>query len=1040
MTTAEDLDNNGSHTLILGAAALFESEFSIDWLQELTQARPQIILEVLDQGIKRNWLKSENPGYYIFTNIREKSRLKKSLPPDQLESLLQSLTTILLDQEPEDPEKNRILARALLSVKNDLRGCKRLLIEGNLLQDQYRLSEALQFYKKAIEDLDYWEGEEADLLLLESTTEFAKLAIFESDSSLGISTIHKALSRAKSSSTIPYQAQLNMHLAKFYWIFSDVGSAIQYFEKSLALAAEVQDTKYERDFDLVFAFFIFWLGRFNDLLIKYDKYVPEIDDIEQSGLTLLTRILPGEGLVYNGQISRGLGMLRQTIKISQDKKYNFVTAYAQYTMGAILLEIGQTKEAISHLKSALEKTKNGQHLLIRIGTLLLLAYNYCIDGQNDEAMKSFQEFRKLSSQVNIHLNHDPRLLDLCWLMEQGKFPFVEGLSLEAEIDKSLESQNVYIKGMAYRYRALRKKEQGLSGNEVVRDFTSAIEFLDLSGHKIGLSKVELELAREYLEMGDENRAQDISRGAIQFLTTVNQNLIPKEILALNRDIRSAQELLGDIIQLGQELVTIRDNRELVGRIISTACRLAGSERGAIFILDTESEALTLRASKNLTGNDATSPGFAESMKIIKETADSGEGRIFIFNTALENKIPDEDFVRSCVCVPMILRHDSCGVLYLDNVFNDDRFEEADLEILKYFAAQASIAMDNAQAYQALEEILEKQTEQKRYYQEQYLEDMRFENIVGKSPAIQRVFHHIESVASTDATVLILGETGVGKELVARAIHRNSQRKDSPFIRVNCSVYTDNLISSELFGHEKGAFTGAVKRLIGRFELADGGTLFLDEIGDIPPEVQVRLLRVLQSKEFERVGGSETLQSDFRLLAATNRNLEYEVQAGHFRQDLFFRLNVFPIQVPPLRDRKEDIPLLAFHFLNVISKKFGRSIETISKGDLDRLMDYDWPGNIRELENIIERGVILSSGSDLQIPESVLTQPEETVDSGMMTHEENERLHILRILEKNGGKLSGPGGAAEILDMHPNTLRYRLKKLGIQKIRNSFTYG
>jgi transcriptional regulator with GAF, ATPase, and Fis domain len=279
--------------------------------------------------------------------------------------------------------------------------------------------------------------------------------------------------------------------------------------------------------------------------------------------------------------------------------------------------------------------------------------------------------------------------------------------------------------------------------------------------------------------------------------------------------------------------------------------------------------------------------------------------------------------------------------------------------------------------------------------------------------------------------LILGETGVGKELVARAIHARSERREGPFIRVNCSAFSEHLIASELFGHEKGAFTGAGKTRLGRFELAHGGTLFLDEIGDIPPAVQVRLLRVLQSHEFERVGGQTTLRSDFRLMAATNRDLLAAVKEDRFRQDLYYRLNVFPIEVPPLRERGEDIALLAAYFLKKYARQYGKRVAPISAQVAARLAAYAWPGNVRELENYVERAVILSRGVHLELPamEAAGAAPNKALP--LLSHAENERRHVVLALKRAGGRIAGPGGAAAMLELHPNTLRYRIQKLGIK---------
>jgi PAS domain S-box-containing protein len=332
-------------------------------------------------------------------------------------------------------------------------------------------------------------------------------------------------------------------------------------------------------------------------------------------------------------------------------------------------------------------------------------------------------------------------------------------------------------------------------------------------------------------------------------------------------------------------------------------------------------------------------------------------------------------------------------------------------------------------------------QQNKYLQEEIKARHNFEEIIGLAPPLRTVLRLVDQVAATDSTVLIVGETGTGKELIASAIHNRSRQKSGPFIKLNCAALPTGLVESELFGHEKGAFTGAVEKRIGRFALADGGTIFLDEIGDMPLDVQVKLLRVLQEQEFEPIGATKTVNVQVRVVAATNRDLWKAVEAGDFRADLYYRLNVFPIVVPPLRERKSDLPLLAHYFLNKYAAKIGRAIECVSPAALDRLSAYHWPGNIRELENIIERAVILADGPCLEIGPDVLqvapvansTTPgtPDFSDTGV-TLSESERQQILFALERTKWVIDGPRGAAKILGLHPNTLRSRMKKLGIAR--------
>jgi PAS domain S-box-containing protein len=339
--------------------------------------------------------------------------------------------------------------------------------------------------------------------------------------------------------------------------------------------------------------------------------------------------------------------------------------------------------------------------------------------------------------------------------------------------------------------------------------------------------------------------------------------------------------------------------------------------------------------------------------------------------------------------------------------------------------------------------------QNTYLIEEIKETHNFEEIVGHSRALAEVIDKVKLVASTDSSVLILGETGTGKELVARAVHSNSERRSRPLVKVNCAALPAGLIESELFGHEKGAFTGATDRRIGRFELAHGGTIFLDEIGDMPPDLQAKLLRVLQEQEFERVGGSNLIKVDVRVIAATNRDLLRSATEGTFRQDLYYRLNVFPIQLPPLRERRDDIPPLVHYFVRRFSLKIGRKITRIQRETMERLVNYGWPGNVRELENVIERAVILSRGGELEVTPGVLPEMEAVAPKlapasrpvqeqqlsevpSPQSIEQVERNHILAVLMRTNWRIEGSDGAAALLNLNPSTLRSRMKKLGVQR--------
>jgi len=414
-------------------------------------------------------------------------------------------------------------------------------------------------------------------------------------------------------------------------------------------------------------------------------------------------------------------------------------------------------------------------------------------------------------------------------------------------------------------------------------------------------------------------------------------------------------------------------------------------------------------------------------------------RTLVFSQAELDAFPDpipavfrgEGIVSLCIA-PLISLNRVMGTLNFGSR-QARTFTPDTVTLLSRVSAQVAIALDNAFAYQEIQALKDKLAEEKLYLQEEIGKDFGLE-MVGSSPAFQRVLRQVETVASSDATVLILGETGTGKELVARAIHQLSLRKARSFVQINCASIPMGLVESELFGYEKGAFTGAISPKTGRLELAHEGTLFLDEIGDMPLELQPKLLRALQEREFERLGSTRTRQVDLRLITATNCDLAAMVEARTFRADLFYRLNVFPIHLPPLRERRDDIPALTRYFTQKFAQKMHRPIEVIPTRAMEALLAWDWPGNIRELENVIERSVILSPGRELKVPVSELQGREpraEPVDTGRLTTlEEAERAHILKALRESRGRIGGPEGAAARLGMKRTTLQSRMLKAGI----------
>ena len=518
----------------------------------------------------------------------------------------------------------------------------------------------------------------------------------------------------------------------------------------------------------------------------------------------------------------------------------------------------------------------------------------------------------------------------------------------------------------------------------------------------------------------------------------------EDLTALNARAAESAERSRTLLEINNAIITNLTREMLFQAVAGSLRRVLAFDRSAIFLHDPEKRVLKL----SVLESSLPSASFEVGLELASEDTHMGwvfqtQRPLLRRNLERERQFPSEDFnladgVRSLLIVPLVVRGKSVGTLGISSR-KENQYTESDAVFLQEVANQVALAIENMRAYEEIGALKARLERENVYLQEEIREEHNFTEMVGNSPALLAILRKVEQVAPADSTVLITGETGVGKELIARAIHARSARKDRPLVKVNCSAISGGLVESELFGHVKGAFTGAIERRVGRFELADGGSIFLDEIGELPLETQVKLLRVLQEHEFESVGSSRTQRVNVRVIAATNRNIEEAVAAGRVRADLFYRLNVFPLHVPPLRERRADIALLANFFLSQYSKTLGRDIRAISKDTMEQLVAYHWPGNIRELQNIIERAVILCHGPELELGADLLQPspspaglPSPAPASPPSTLGDVERGHLLKVLTETDWVIEGPKGAARILGLHPNTLRSRLVKLGLKR--------
>jgi formate hydrogenlyase transcriptional activator len=517
--------------------------------------------------------------------------------------------------------------------------------------------------------------------------------------------------------------------------------------------------------------------------------------------------------------------------------------------------------------------------------------------------------------------------------------------------------------------------------------------------------------------------------------------------ASQQQLRKKSERVGLLLELTNHVVSNLEFRDVLRAVVASTRRVMGCEGAGIALSDDHNAELRIYALDFPFSDESVQE---ESLVPIDEDV-SGTvfrtGKLWCGSLQEARRLGMKDTAQAevgTICIlPLVSRGRVLGTFGVVK-YQDSAFSGHDIKFLSQIGNQVAIAVENALAFAQIRELRDQLSKEKLYLEDEIRSEMNFAQIIGNSVSLRRVLKRVETVAPTDSTVLIYGETGTGKELIARGIHDLSPRRSKPFVKLNCAAIPMGLLESELFGHEKGAFTGAIAQRIGRFEVANGGTIFLDEVGEIPLELQTKLLRVLQEREFERLGSSRTLRTDARLIAATNRDLEAMVSEQKFRSDLFFRLNVFPVRVPPLRDRQSDIPLLVRHFTQQFSRRMNRGVETIPSVAMDALCRYHWPGNIRELQNVIERAVIISTGpslrmdvSDLKSPKAGLpvekpAPPKPTNGALSDVLEEMERQQILKALKQSNWVVAGPRGAAAHLGMKRSTLQLRMHKLGIAR--------
>ncbi len=1012
---------------------------SIDTLSTLARTPAVKVLNVMERLIKRK----------IVYEKREFQKGMYFVTPSDISAFI---------QEHVSMEKTReTIARVIELYSETLdEGKEKILILAELYRDQGDLRAGLEYIRKG-----------ADLLCSSGHTEraalyydylldaFSRTPVTPSDaedfldSVLGkiattkhlmpiheqISLLTKAQTTARTHEKWDYLPTIQFALGQSLQAAGKSDQAFRHMNDFWKLAEKLGDPRMLKKAALLMSDFLHWKGKFAEVVRRYEEVVENQEEFGDDEATLKASARVGLCYVRCGRIARGMGMIDAVRVKATMLNLQHVAIFADLMTILSLFEIRKTSEAEFYLNriSALPDDVVGHYTLWPVEACK--AYIYCMNGDYAKAY----EYQKKAVEHSRHvgwLHHNG-----AWNFEyldilESKGFFYDEWNYDGEIKRMLNWDDMYMRGVALKFRALRSMEKQQPTGKILADLRNSERYLKRSGAEIELARTRIALGNVYLKKGEPRLAQTYLEKAWAFFSKVDKSLFPKDLLVIMPQEQKVEVMIDRIININESLGTIQDMSSFLERVINVAMDFTMAMRGAFFILNSAGEP-SIVASRNLDPHLLKEEQF-QLMRGLVLTA-ARDGSEIVMPDMKGNKGVSDDAllaagINSVICMQAKLGNSIHGYLYLDNRLGKIPFLDNHLPFVRLFCNQIAVGLSNIKMYDEMRDRKDRFENEAIFYKREMGITNPTEIIVGKSAELKRVIDQVQQVAPTGSSVLILGETGVGKELVAKAIHNLSDRKDGPFIPVNLAALPQELVASELFGHEKGAFTGASERSKGRFELADKGTIFLDEIGDLPLNVQVKLLRVLQEGTFERLGSSKPISSDFRVIAATNKDLYGDVEKGTFRQDLFYRLNVFPIHIPPLRDRKEDIPFFAHHFVEKFSKKMNKKIRRIPHEESTKLVEYHWPGNVRELKHFIERAVILSDGGRISFSGLHHTYAHRIhgEDGPMISLAELEREHIERVLNATHWKISGPSSASLILGLKPTTLLFRMKKLGIKK--------
>ncbi|MBW2021668.1 MAG: sigma 54-interacting transcriptional regulator [Deltaproteobacteria bacterium] len=1017
---------------IILVCALMPPPVSLDHLIAASGRSAIKILRLVDDMMEFGLLAEYGPfgkGYYYFSEVETVNSILRFAHPDKLQKVAATLLTFVEREFPSEIKKDLTLAHLAQATGIKLNDCQPIINAAEFCLEKGLKEDAASYFDIALNSLSKRKQSDSEKrTLIDATLGLIRARGHLMAIGKQLSLLKKALFVAKQVEDTHRKAQLFLLYAQLLKTEGHYKKAAVYFDEGWNLAKLSGQEALLKWAALNTTDFLFWQGKVAAAVERYEEVIGNLEELPDDEATL--RACASLGWCYGicGDTARGIGLIEGVREKAKKLGLDDIKIYADLMTVLTLLEARRISEAEIYVKEILSLPEE------ILGHYVLWAANACMAYilYNHGQLSRCFEFQK---RAFVHSKK------LGWPHHRGpwNFEYLDGLEKEgvihpemnydSEIKRILKWPDIYMQGVGFRYKAQRDLERGKPFRRIMQDLRASSRLLTKSGAKLELARTEILIARLLLNKGRVRKAEKLIRNAHKVFSKVNEDLFPNDLRNYLEGENKEDLLIKTVVDMGVAIGSIRNQNELLQKIINLAMRLTRAERGGVFLTEAN-EKVNLAASRNLDPASIEVGDF--DMRVVLDVASSGR-ELFIEGGGKRVSGRKKNGTGWIICCPVALKGQVLGVLYLDCNIIAFPFPQKEIPLLRAISNQVAVALDNVRAYEEIARLRDRLEEETRVYRMELESSTQIGGIIGKSAALQVVRDQIEKVAPTDSSVLITGETGVGKGLVARAIHKLSSRSNGPFIPVNISSLSPGLVASEFFGHERGAFTGALHRRLGRFELADGGTLFLDDVDNLPLDIQARLLRCLQDKEFERVGGTNTLKSDFRVISATNQDLKKVIDNGKFRSDLYYRLNVFPIHIPPLRERKEDIPLLALHFANIFSARMGKKALQISESQMKRLLEYHWPGNVRELKHIIERAVILAHNESLRFPN--LKEPVSSgkgITNGFVPLEEMEKDYIIKVLQACEWKVSGKGGAAQILGLKPTTLYSKMKRLGLRR--------